>query len=249
MTMLARQAWRMLLYPNTLCAQVLQAKYFPDKTILQATARGGISYTWRSILKGLNLLKEGIIWRIGDGKTVNIWTDPWIPRNNMRRVITPRRGSLLQKVADLINPVSGLWDEVLVRDIFWEEDANIILAMPLYEGMDDWPAWHPDPKGFFSVKSAYALGTRIRDNINCVDASTSNSMPTSHEWKKIWKMNVANKVKVFVWQLAHNSLQVKQDIARRGIKLDTNAPCVIDLMKMLAISFLNVRICAYVGCS
>jgi hypothetical protein len=74
-------------------------------------------------------------------------------------------------------------------------------------------------------------------------------MPTSHEWKKIWKMNVANKVKVFVWQLAHNSLQVKQDIARRGIKLDTNAPCVIDLMKMLAISFLNVRICAYVGCS
>lgn len=34
-------------------------------------------------------------------------------------------------------------------------------------------------------------------------------------------MDIANKVKVFVWQLAHNSLQVKQNIARRGIKLDT----------------------------
>jgi ribonuclease HI len=246
MAMLARQAWRMLLYPNTLCAQVLQAKYFPGKTILQATPRGGISYTWRSILKGLNLLKEGIIWRIGDGKTVNIWTDPWIPRNNLRRVITPRRGSLLQKVADLINPVTGLWDEVLVRDIFWEEDANIILAMPLYEGMDDWPAWHPDPKGFFSVKSAYALGTRVRDNLNCVDASTSISMPTSFEWKKIWRMNVANKVKVFVWQLAHNSLQVKQNIARRGIKLDTVCPMCHRFDEDAGHLFLkckNIRLC------
>jgi hypothetical protein len=35
---------------------------------------------------------------------------------------------------------------------------------------------------------------------------------------------VANKVKVFVWQMAHNSLQVKLNIARRGIKLDTLCP-------------------------
>jgi hypothetical protein len=35
---------------------------------------------------------------------------------------------------------------------------------------------------------------------------------------------MANKVKVFVWQFAHNSLPVKRNIAKRGVKLDTLCP-------------------------
>jgi len=50
MAMLARQAWRLLVCPDSLCAQVLKAKYFPNGSILQCEARDGISYTWRSIL-------------------------------------------------------------------------------------------------------------------------------------------------------------------------------------------------------
>lgn len=25
---------------------------------------------------GLHLLKEGIVWRVGNGESINIWTDP-----------------------------------------------------------------------------------------------------------------------------------------------------------------------------
>ena len=112
-------------------------------------------------MKGVHLLKQGLIWRIGDGCSVNIWRDPWIPRNFSRKVITPQRNSILQKVADLINPITCSWDELLVRDTFWEEDASIILSMPLFENIEDYPAWHPDPKGMFSVKSAYALSISL----------------------------------------------------------------------------------------
>ena len=38
---------------------------------------------------------------------------------------------------------------------------------------EDFPAWHPNPKGMFSVKSAYALGTKIRYHQNNSNASTS----------------------------------------------------------------------------
>ncbi|KAJ1256423.1 hypothetical protein BS78_K029100 [Paspalum vaginatum] len=92
MAMLARQGWRLLTMPDSLCAQVLQVKYYPDGNLLEAKPKARISYTWRSILKGLDLVKEGLIWRIGDGNNVNIWTDPCLPRGVTRRVFTPRRG-------------------------------------------------------------------------------------------------------------------------------------------------------------
>jgi len=54
--------------PDSLCARILKVKCFPNSSCLSARPKDGISYTWRSILKGiLVLIKEGMIWRIGDG--------------------------------------------------------------------------------------------------------------------------------------------------------------------------------------
>jgi hypothetical protein len=80
-----------LIAPESLCAQVLKAKYFPHTSILQAKARNGMSYSFRSILKGVELLKDGVVWRIGDSSTVNIWTDLWLARDDALRPITPKR--------------------------------------------------------------------------------------------------------------------------------------------------------------
>jgi hypothetical protein len=46
MAMLTRQAWRMLTSPESFCAQVHKAKYFPNTSILQAKPLAGMSYTW-----------------------------------------------------------------------------------------------------------------------------------------------------------------------------------------------------------
>jgi hypothetical protein len=101
MAMLAKQAWRLLDNPNSLCGRVLKARYFPDSSILEATATPGISYTWRSLLKGVELLKEGLIWRIGDGTQINLLSDPWLPRNGSRLPITPRRQNDSQRSTSL----------------------------------------------------------------------------------------------------------------------------------------------------
>jgi hypothetical protein len=58
-------------------------------------------------------------------------------RGATRRPITPRRNSLLTRVEELINSINGEWDEVLVRETFWEEDATTILALPIAEGEED----------------------------------------------------------------------------------------------------------------
>jgi hypothetical protein len=71
LAMLARQAWSMLTNLESSCARVLKAKYFPNSTILDVTTMSGISHTWRSILKGVELVKEGMIWRVRDGNYYN----------------------------------------------------------------------------------------------------------------------------------------------------------------------------------
>jgi hypothetical protein len=58
LAMLACQSWRLLQSPYYLCTQVLQAKYFPYGNLLAAKPIVEMSYVWRSILKGLEVLKK-----------------------------------------------------------------------------------------------------------------------------------------------------------------------------------------------
>lgn len=154
--MLSKQCWRLLTNPESLCARVLKAKYFPNGSLLQATLKNGASFTWQSIMKGLETFKLGYIWRIGTGENVNIWCDPWIPSSADRKVITPRGHTVLTSVNDLIDPISGNWDEELITTIFNPVDVRRIMEIPLnYNAFDDFIAWHPDRRGIFSVRSAY----------------------------------------------------------------------------------------------
>jgi hypothetical protein len=61
-------------------------------------------------MQGVQVLKEGIIWRVGNGQHIDIWRDPWLPRGVTRRPITPRGRNLIQRVDELIDPVIESWD-------------------------------------------------------------------------------------------------------------------------------------------
>jgi hypothetical protein len=55
LAMPAKQAWRMLNDPSSLCARVPRVKYFPNTDILNAKEKGGMLYTW-SFLKEIDVL-------------------------------------------------------------------------------------------------------------------------------------------------------------------------------------------------
>jgi hypothetical protein len=58
--LLARQAWRLLAFPNSLCARVLKAKYYPHGDLIDTVFTGNPSSTWTAITHGLELLKK--VW-------------------------------------------------------------------------------------------------------------------------------------------------------------------------------------------
>jgi len=111
-----------------------------------------------------------------------------------------------------------------VKDIFWEQDAKNILAIPLKQGMMDNLAWQFDSKGHFSVKSAYhvlADNKDMKKNKQKGESSNIEVTGTSFKWSNIWGLTCQPKVKQFLWRLAHNSLPLRTKISRRGMDIDT----------------------------
>jgi hypothetical protein len=66
-----------------------------------------------------------------------MWLDPWVPRGNTRRTMTPCQNTIPTKVSELIDPLTGTWDVELIRDIFWNEDVQHILSIPIKHNMED----------------------------------------------------------------------------------------------------------------
>lgn len=179
------------------------------------------------MLQGIDLLKKGMIWRIGDGENLNICSDPWLPRDMSRRLITPKGACLLREVAELIDPHTGSWDAQLVKDIFWEEDARIILALPVHGGRPNLAAWHFDKKGVSSVRSAYKVFRENKQRMRNRGGGAASNLDQGYAvmWKKLWGLNCAGKIKHFLWRLAYNSHPLRMNLKRRGVDLDPS--CVV----------------------
>jgi hypothetical protein len=122
---------------------------------LNAKLKSGSSFTWQSIMAGLECFKKGYIWRVGDGTQINIWEDCWIPSSHNLKVMTPKGNNVVQHVNDLINPIYGQWDSESIDSIFWPINAHRILQIPLTPEREDLVAWHYNKTGLFTVRSAY----------------------------------------------------------------------------------------------
>ena len=77
--LLARQAWRLIVFPESLCARILKARYYPNGNLIDIVFTGNPSSTWSAISYGLELLKKGLVWRVGNGNLIKIWRDSWLP--------------------------------------------------------------------------------------------------------------------------------------------------------------------------
>jgi hypothetical protein len=118
--------------PDLLVARILKAKYFPHGSIMDANVGRRPSYAWQSIIFAKLVIDHGTIWRIGDGENVRVWKDCWIPYPTSFSVQTPINTTPAEaRVSELIDQDNNVWNSTVVKDIFWEEEANLILNIPL----------------------------------------------------------------------------------------------------------------------
>jgi hypothetical protein len=199
--LLAKQAWRILTNPTSLCSRVLAARYFKKKGILTAECPKSASFTFRSILHGRDLLKEGTIWRIGNGSKVKVWEDNWIPRSGLKRPLGHKPHTEVSLVEELLQPNGQGWNEAKLNDTFFQGDVDDIMSVPVGRaGTDDYIAWNYTKNGVFSVKSAYHLKMQMIHSQRG-RATSSRTLDEHRGWLALWAADVPGKAKIHVWRL------------------------------------------------
>ncbi|KAL0431961.1 UNVERIFIED_CONTAM: putative mitochondrial protein [Sesamum radiatum] len=104
LALLAKQLWRILTRPDSLVSKVLKAKYFPRSHLFDASVGVSPSFTWRSLMAAKELFRAGCRWRVGIGRSVLIWQDPWLPRSPSFRAGIPNKAKvfLWQALRDIL---------------------------------------------------------------------------------------------------------------------------------------------------
>ncbi|KAK2656123.1 hypothetical protein Ddye_009175 [Dipteronia dyeriana] len=210
--LLAKQCWRLIQHPNSLAARVLKSCYFLDDNFFQVKCSKGSFFLWQIFCWGRELLAEGVRWRIGNGESVLIYKDKWIPRPSTFRVISPDVLGETAKVSELKLPY-GAWNESLIRGVFLPDDAELILHIPSpVSSRCDSLLWHYDKFGMYSVKSGYHRGGS-RD----YDPISSGLDKAESWWKFLWRMKLPSKVKLFIWRACHNWIPTRTVLAMRKV--------------------------------
>jgi hypothetical protein len=156
--MLGRQGWRLLTEPTSLCARVLKGRYYPHTDFWNAPKPRSASYTWRSILHGRDLLLQGVQWGIGDGRTVKITSDHWIPGRPPYMLKPLKRIPNSATIHCLIDEVSGSWVAESIYAFFDKETSDLIMQVPISRhGGSDFVRWPHTRNGLYSVRSAYNM--------------------------------------------------------------------------------------------
>lgn len=193
--LLAKQVWRILESPDSLVARLLRGRYFPSSNILEAGAGYKPSFIWTSLMEGRVLLKKGLRYLIGDGKSINIWRDPWIPTH----LTTPPQlldgvETELQTVDELLIAGSQRWNRALLESLFIEADVQEILKIKVSSlHTPDLLGWHYTKSGIYSVKSGYWLQTHLSEN------GIVEPPPGMRAFKEaIWKLKIAPKLRHFL---------------------------------------------------
>ena len=107
------------------------------------------------------ILKKGCCWRVGDGSSIRVLEDSWIPNHPTNKIlIHPAEEEWEWRVADLMEPDLRSWNRELIISKFHKEDAEAILRIPLSRRqVVDSVMWLHTARGVYSVKSGYYVAT------------------------------------------------------------------------------------------
>ena len=158
-------------------------------------------------------------WKVGDGQSIDIWNDDWGPQQ-----LQKRHGSRdIARVDELIDTERGHWNLPVLNEILTRNSVDVICAINLPNvATHDSLVWKYTSSGQLSVRSAYHLAFKLKTKEDMVGSSSSEA--NRRVWKKIWQLQIPNKVKIHLWRACMNALPTRQCLSRRHLILASLCP-------------------------
>ena len=113
---------------------------------------------WRSLLQARDVIREGFVWEVGDGRSIGISSHKWLPH-------PPRfRDEVDQdlRVCDLINEVTHQWDWSILAATFTRTTVEDILRIRVEtSNARDKLTWKENKPWESMLKTAYQVALRL----------------------------------------------------------------------------------------
>ncbi|KAK9990630.1 hypothetical protein SO802_025615 [Lithocarpus litseifolius] len=224
--LLAKQVWRLLTNEDSLFYRFFKAKFFPSGSIPEVKEGVG-SFAWKSILKGRGIVQNGLLWRVGNGSSIQMYHNNWLPDPSCKKVLsTPHFFASHEKVSALIDNERHCWAQESIDANFFPFEASLIKAIPLsFDDCRDVITWPLNCDGVYSVRSGYHL--LLDMDLNELPR-TSNLSTSKRFWKGIWGLKVPNRVKNLMWRAGSDSLPSKSNLRRKIPIDDTCSNCGLE---------------------
>ena len=102
------------------------------------------------------LVKKGIRWNVGNGDSIRVWGDKWLPSPSTFRITSLRLFLQTEtRVSELISHDVAAWKTQIIDAIFLPHEAELIKSIPLSSCLpEDTIVWAATPNGLFTVRSA-----------------------------------------------------------------------------------------------
>lgn len=161
-TLLSKLSWEMLQGYDKPHLQLLNMRYLKHSHFLGHVPPASCSFFWQGIWKTKDLLRKGVLYEVGSGHSIDIWTDPWLlgaehtlpqPASSL----PPNWKGHYQRVSQLIQD-RITWDTALLLQLFDSATVELITAnVTPNPTWSDKVTWMPNSNGIFSVSKAYMM--------------------------------------------------------------------------------------------
>ena len=132
LAMLAKQGWRLLKNQESLLFKCFKARYFPRCNFLHANDSPNSSFVWKSMMAALPILRSGCCWRVGNGESIDVTKDKWIPNYPSNKLLHPVIDMEESwKVSNLIDWDLHGWRRDILMAKFNRDEAEAICRIPL----------------------------------------------------------------------------------------------------------------------
>ncbi|KAH9798495.1 reverse transcriptase domain-containing protein [Citrus sinensis] len=212
--LLMKLSWEVVSNSDKLWVKVVCSKYGvnPNKLPLSLPDKPGYRI-WMAIRQTWEDTMNGARWSVGDSVKTRFWLDCWVTKKE------PLVSIALQPIPQVIINASvsefvsehGGWQWLRFEHLF----PNFIIMQiasvmpPAFQRGADRIYWSFDPKGFFTVRSAY-------DSICHQNLAIKDDI-----WSLAWEWKGPQSIRLFLWQIMHGKLKTHGELARRHIPVST----------------------------